>query len=453
MRMLSRSGVLLTVLAGSAVALATLSNGDRAAADFSTQAVMQPREKILYSFHNLPDGIGPVGPLLPDASGALYGTTSAGGTKCNLSAFGCGTVFRLAATPSGYTESILYAFQGGQDGLSPGASVIGDASGALYGTTSEGGSSIACADIVQNTGCGTVFQLVPSGPGYAERVIYRFSGGADGAYPRGNLIEDDSGALFGTTYLGGSRLCHQLHLRGCGTVYKLTPHGSGYTFETIYSFVGGDSDGARPDAALLAGAGGALYGTTENGANGTVFKLSPSGSAYVESILFRFTKLRQGAQPISALISDTAGGLYGTTLSGPKAPGCSVGSREIGCGTVFKLIPSSSGYHETILYYFQGGSDGFAPTAGLVFGKDGRLYGSTVGGGGGAGTIYELAPTKSGYRETVLVRFTDNFQRNGGTFPSTSLIVGNGDRLLGTAGGGHHCIHVGGCGVVFSVHP
>jgi uncharacterized repeat protein (TIGR03803 family) len=435
------------------VALAATVAGSAAALAVTHPAGSAPRERVLYSFPGGAQGDVPDGDLLADGTGALYGTTRAGGaTTCGG---GCGTVFKL--TPSGqkYTYSVLYAFTGGQDGAEPFAGLVADGNGALYGTTSFGGNAAACPNITQGNGCGTVFKLTPVGSSYAETVLYRFHGNADGAYPLADLILDRSGALYGTTWLGGASNCKMLGLTGCGTVFKLTPSGATYSKSTLYTFAGGANDGARPAAALLADAGGALYGTTEFGAGkGTVFKLTPSASGYAETILYRFSSIAAGANPKGALIADATGALYSTTLSGKKGPGCKIASREIGCGTVFKLTPSRSGYTETVLHQFQGGSDGFAPAAGLVAGKHGRLYGTTYAGGAGAGTVFELAPSGSGYQETVLLRFRYDFMRNGGAFPAAALIADHKGDLYGTTElGGHHCVSEGGCGVVFRLKP
>lgn len=272
---------------------------------------------------------------------------------------------------SGYTEKVLFDFcyqPTCADGASPRAGLIFDDAGALYGTT-VGGGTYDCNG--GEAGCGIVFKLTPSGSGYAERVLYSFTGAPDGAFPYAGLILDDKGALYGTTGSGGKK--------NDGTVFKLTPSRSGYTESILYSFCHARhcSDGEDPDASLIFDKKGALYGTTDGGGSpagdGTVFKLTPSGSGYTESVLYRFCK-RSGcgddSNPLAGLIFDKNGALYGTTEFGGGSYDCYYG--KPGCGTVFKLTPSGSGYIESVLYRFSRKSpcrDGALPVAGLIFGK------------------------------------------------------------------------------------
>ena len=165
-------------------------------------------ETILYQFTGGSDGSNPGGNLTFDRAGNLYGTTPYGG------AFGQGTVFKLTPSNGGWTESVLHSFTGGSDGEQPNGGVILDEAGNLYGTTWEGGGS-GC----WGPGCGTVFQLTPSGSGWKENILYSFQYGTDGGYPIGGLIFDPSGNLYGTTTSGGSG--------GGGTVFELSPPAKG----------------------------------------------------------------------------------------------------------------------------------------------------------------------------------------------------------------------------------
>jgi uncharacterized repeat protein (TIGR03803 family) len=317
----------------------------------------------LYSFclqANCTDGDGPFAGVIEDASGNLYGTTAEGGTNdvslCESAGFvGCGTVFELMPSGSGYTESVLYNFcsQGGvncTDGAIPGTSLIENASGNLYGTTYAGGANSVseCAYDGYLTGCGTVFRLTPSPSGYTESVLYSFCSQTncnDGFFPRASLIEDASGNLYGTTSSGGAT--------GGGTVFKLTPNGSGYAYSVLYSFcpqgVVGCTDADGPVAGVIEDASGNLYGTTADGgvnSSGAVFKLTPSGSGYTETVLYSFcsqTNCIDGSGPYAGLIEDTSGNLYGTTLQGGAGNDA---------GTVFELTPSGSGYAYAALYSF-----------------------------------------------------------------------------------------------------
>jgi uncharacterized repeat protein (TIGR03803 family) len=263
--------------------------------------------KVRYSFKGGADGAYPLAGLIRDAKDNLYGTTTYGGAS------GQGVVFKLS--PSG-AETILYTFTGGADGADPHSALLRDAAGNLYGTTAYGGGSSAC-----ESGCGTVFKVSPAG---TETILYRFSGGADGAFPNAALIQDPALNLYSTTAYGGAS--------GQGVVFKLSPSGA----ETIlYTFAGG-ADGANPYGGLLQDAAGNLYGTTTFGGAessacplgcGTVFKLSPSRT---EIVLHSFTRA-DGAEPYGALVRDGAGHLYGTTYSG--------GTSGTGVGVVFRLTP------------------------------------------------------------------------------------------------------------------
>lgn len=317
---------------------------------------------MLHSFKGGGDGFDPVGGLIADSAGNLYGTTSSGG------AFGHGTVFKLS--PAG-SETVLYSFTGGKDGGDPLAELIADASGNLYGTAQTGGTS----------GYGVVFKLTPTG---TETVVYSFKGGADGAYPTAGLYADASGNLYGTTAQGGGKGCFGA---GCGVVFKVAPGG---TEIVLHAFTGG-SDGVLPLARLLADGGGNLYGTTYFGGGtgcgghgcGTVYKVTPGG---LTTILHTFGGKSDGILPLAGLIADVGGNLYGTTEYGGGA-GCSGG----GCGVVFKLAPDGS---ETVLYRFSGGTAGIDPAAGLIADSAGNLYGTTAyGGTAGYGMAFELSGT------------------------------------------------------------
>lgn len=361
-------------------------------------------ETTIYSFGGASnhDGEFPLGGLTEDASGALYGTTEFQGGGSGCQGLGCGIVYKLTPTRTGYAESVLYVFAGGADGEDPTGNVIIDAAGALYGTTVGGGYKEArCAPVT----CGTVFKLTPApGGGYTERVIHRFKGGKDGGLPYGGLIEDAAGALFGTTSTGGGG-CSSFT---CGTVFKLAPVGalgrSGYRKTTIHAFRGGANDGAQPLAGLVADAGGSLYGTTrygggtpcaENAGCGTVFKLIAAGAGFTESVIYDFrpsTEPSDGIFPQSPVVVGRGGTVYGTTLSGGSGP-------RGGDGIVFSLTPlRSGGYGETILLQFKGLTDGQSPMAGLAVDAHGKLFGTTDSGGSsgcnrqGCGVAFDLTP-------------------------------------------------------------
>jgi uncharacterized repeat protein (TIGR03803 family) len=270
--------------------------------------------------------------LIMDTSGALYGATI--GTLS-----GGGTVFKLtppSIAGGSWTETVLYTFSGlaNGDGSLPYAGPIMDSSGALYGTTGYGGND-SCSG---SPGCGTVFKLTPpttAGGNWTESLLYKFTGGSDGALPSAGLIMDSSGVLYGTTGFGGFLPCYSG--RGCGVVFKLTPPlvaGGSWAETVLYSFTDGGgenvsgSDGGQPVAGLIFDSTGALYGTTYNfgplpGGTGSVFKLTPPTTAsgtWTEVILGGFsytgTLILAGTYPLTGVTMDDMGALYGTTSSG-----------------------------------------------------------------------------------------------------------------------------------------
>jgi uncharacterized repeat protein (TIGR03803 family) len=333
-------------------------------------------EKVLHLFTGAPDGAHPFGGLIRDAAGNLYGTTAFGGGPNHCNGYvGCGVIFQLS--PQG-TETILYAFSGQGDGGVPVASLIRDAAGNLYGTTTQGGKTgRSCLQ----AGCGVVFKLNPAGQ---LTVLHTFTGPPDGSTPRATLALDRAGNLYGTTEVGGTGCPNY----GCGTVFKLDPNGH----ETVlYSFTGA-TDGASPQAGVVPDPAGNLYGTTTNGgANltcalgnttgcGVVFKLDPAGN---QTVLYTFPGGAAGAIPFAGLVRDPKGNLYGTAA----AAGSFSGFYENGCGVVFKLSPTA---FETVLHSFQL-TDGCGPIGSLLSYK-GSLYGTAGGGSSGVGIVFKLVP-------------------------------------------------------------
>jgi uncharacterized repeat protein (TIGR03803 family) len=392
--------------------------GTLALVGLACEAKAASPQKVLYNFTGGSDGGQPNSGVITDASGNLYGTTYSGGSK------GLGTVFELLppTTAGGsWTEQVLYSFQAFTDAGEPTAGVIADASGVLYGMTPYGGTA----------GQGAVYSLTPpaiAGAAWTETILYSFKGGADGAYPFGGLVSDATGALYGTTNSGGLEDPSCAIDGGCGTVFKLAPPaaaGGTWTETVLHRFTFANSKGALPSSDLTIDASGALYGTTEFGnygaVNGIAFRLAPpaiAGDPWIETVLHAFAGGSDGATPTSTLIGDKSGALYGTTQTG-GGTGCEFGG---GCGTVFALAPPvtpGGTWTETILYSFVGGNDGDGPSAGLIAGKDGALYGTTEFGGTslvcsfgytGCGTVFRLAPPAAAgapWTEQVLRRFND----------------------------------------------
>jgi uncharacterized repeat protein (TIGR03803 family) len=349
-------------------------------------------ETVLYAFGNGTDGAFPYGSLIRDAAGNLYGTTLQG----NFADVG-GTAFELSPAAGGvWTETVLHVFGNGTDGLKPSGSLIFDASGNLFGTTIWGGTG-GCG--ASEPGCGTVFELTPAaGGGWTETVIYNFSSLADGYNPTGNLILDASGNLYGMTFLGGSGAY------GNGNVFELKHTQTGTWIKGIlHSFGNVAGDGSNPVGGLIMDSAGNLYGTTSIGGTattcggngcGTVFELSPkTGGGWAEKILHNFSANGiDGYSPYGSLVADAAGHLYGTTQAGGNSTNCGNGQS---CGTVFALVAKAGGgWTEKVLHNFSNnGTDGAVPQDGLVFGKAGNLYGTTLGGGVDFyGAVFEIKP-------------------------------------------------------------
>ena len=351
-------------------------------------------------------------------------------------------------------ERVIYAFQGGNDGIGSNA-LISDRAGNLYGTTFNGGGS---------SGAGTVYELSPPsqrGGAWTETILYSFSYIAlgSGIGPLAGLVVDPAGNLYGTTWLGGPQ--------GAGIAFELSPptvKGGAWTYSMLYGF--GGSGLSSPEARLLLDKAGNLYGTTASGGTGAcaggcggVFKLAPpaqKGGSWTETVLYSFTgAFETGGGTSGGLIMDVHGALYGTTYSGSGGPS----------GTVFRLTPPKSGtlWTHTVLYAFAGGADGADPEGEVVFDKNGNLYGTTNYGGTGAancfgspcGTIFELTPTASGpWTHTVLYSF------NGGTdggygYAGPALVLDAAGNLYGTTpiGGDPSCNSGTGCGTIFQLAP
>lgn len=339
--------------------------------------------QLIYSFSGGNDGEYTDTELVIDGNGNLYGTSVQGGK------FGGGTVFQLSPSSSGWTQTVLYNFTGGADGGEPYKGVTLDAQGNLYGTAVTGGSG-SCEG-----GCGVVYQLSKSGDAWTESVIHAFTGGNDGSGPGSPVAFDKSGNLFGMTPTGGAL--------GFGVVYemKLNAHGS-WNLNVIHTFTGG-SDGLGGSASrLLVGASGDLYGVnTVGGAKGfgNVFEIAPSGSQWHLKTLYSFQDQPDGASPYGGVILGKDGSLYGTTYY--------AGANDV--GTVYKLTNANGSWTESVLYSFKGGSDGDSPISTLVADAKGNLYGTTSDGGSptcGCGTIFRLTPGSAGdWTEKVVYRF------------------------------------------------
>jgi len=336
----------------------TTSAGGTAALGAVFQMSGRGTQKVLHSFQGGADGATPNGGVIEDAKGTLFGTTTAGG------AAGAGTVYSLR----GQTETVLYSFAGGtSDGMAPQAGLVQDASGNLYGTTTAGGAA----------GNGTVFELIApkSRKGaWAEKVLYSFGTGTDGAAPVGRVVLDTAGNLYGTTSLGGAS--------GYGTVFQLKP-GATWTETILHSFQNTD-DGNTPYAGLVADASGNFYGAATAGGNnggGTIFELSPSNGSFTFAVLASVPGWGVSGTFRDILVQPN-GVIYATThCDGTNS-----------AGSIYELTLSGGVWTYTELYDFTGGSDGQYSISNLVL-KGSKLYGTTIGGGAnGAGTVYAFTP-------------------------------------------------------------
>lgn len=291
---------------------------------------------VIHNFDpNHGDGEEPLGTLIQDGSGNLYGTTFTGGS------WGLGRVFKMDVNGN---ESVLHDFAG-TGGAKPRGGVVRDQAGNFHGTTSLLGlgqfSNCPTSYIEPVHGCGTVFQLDPTG---AWAGAISFQGFGDGDHPYAGLIIDQAGNLYGTTRDGGQF--------GFGTVFQVDPNGS---MKTLHGFAGSPTDGARSEARMVRDPFGNLYGTTTYGTSdsslgcsdptstvgcGTVFMIDTSGN---ETILHNFTGGVDGSVPHGGLVLDAGGNLYGTATSGANLTCTPTSNVGYGCGTVFKLSSVTSG--------------------------------------------------------------------------------------------------------------
>ena len=333
----------------------------------------------------------------------------------------------VAPSVEAQTFKVIYNFTGLADGAHPSAGLTMDAAGSLYGTAMDGGYS---GGNCVNGGCGAVFKLSKHGPTWTLNPLYNFLWGGDGAFPDSSVVFGPDGSLYGGTTQGGDIECYNGW--GCGTVFNLRPPPTAclaavcsWTETMVYRFQGGNDGYLVSPGSLVFDRAGNIYGTTTQGGGngcsygngcGTFYQLTPTHGGWEEKVLYSFQGGSDGAAPTN-LIFDGIGNAYGTT-----------GWRgEFDWGTVFELSPSQSGWTEKTLYTFQGGSDGGAPLAGLVLDQSGNLYGATtVGGSNGGGALFMLTPSDGNWTFTVLHSFTS-------VGPSRSLTMDAAGNLYGTA--------------------
>ena len=350
----------------------------------------------LYGFTGGADGGIPESWLIQASDGNFYGTTSQGGANDT------GTVFRMnlgvtniVGTVTNFSVTTLYSFTGGDDGATPIAGIFQGSDSNFYGMTTRGGANDT----------GTVFQVTSAG---TLTTLHSFTGGTDGGYPLGGVIQGIDGNFYGTTSQGGAN--------NSGTVFQVTSAG---TFTTLYSFPGG-TNGAIPEAGLVQGSDSNFYGTTSIGGSntyGTVFSITSNG---VLTTIYQLNRA-DGRNPAAALIQSFDGYFFGTTrLGGANSD-----------GTAFKV--SSQGTFSTI-YHF-GGSNGKWPGSSLLQAQDGLFYGTTFVGGYRYGTLFQMD-------SNGVFRTLDSFlgDINGGD-PYAALVQGSDSSFYGTTGFGGPGLH------------
>ncbi len=381
---------------------------------------------VLYSF-NLPfaadDSHSQPGMILNN--GSLYGTVAFGG----LQGLCCGQVFDLTDGGSGWTFSTLYSFNGNPEGLDvSGMDFAPD--GNIYGTTFQG--PIAASVFAKlgyydpGLGCGTAFKLEQSPHrrlgAWSETLLYTFTCGNDGGGPGGDLAFDTAGNVYGvTSYPYGEYMW--------GTVYELSPSGSGWTQNSIHEFTGNE-DGAAPTG-LVTDRNGNLYGVAALGgdqSNGVVFQMVHSASGWTQNVIYTFQGGADGGDPWYGLVADNAGNLYGANTVGGGN----------GFGTVFELSPGDGGWTLTPLYSLNNGGN-----SELAIDNAGNLYGYGVV--PGSETLYELTPGSNGWTSNVIHVFTCD---TGCEPVGRPAIDANGNVYGMTAGGGTL-----GDGVFFEITP
>ncbi len=415
------------------------------------------KEKVLYSFQGGNDGAVPVGSLVRDVAGNIYGATEQGGGNTCRSPEQCGTVFQLtppAQQGDPWTENVLHVFQGNanNDGATPSGGLVMDNSGNLYGAAGYGGTG-NCVLLGDPVGCGAVYELSPpkqKGGSWTETIIYSFPTSKQGYVPTGDLVFDSVGNLYGaTTYGGGKGTTCNGYYQYCGAIFELSPpkkKGGRWTEKVLHGFAG-RKDGASPNGGLVLDSAGNIYGTTYGGGEeggacgvvgcGTIFQLTPpvkKRGAWTEKRIHVFATSE--ANPSAGLMFEGEATFYGTTT-----------------GTVFQIEkPPSKPWSETTLYTF--GQEAFGPQDALVLDKSGSLCGTTYSSNVFHGTVFCLKPPiRKGHSWNFDLLYGFAGAPDGGQ-PAASLLPGKYSAYYSSTqkGGTGNCSFYG-CGVIFEVQP
>jgi uncharacterized repeat protein (TIGR03803 family) len=357
----------------------------------------------LYSF-NASSGSQPMGGLVQDANGTLYGTTYTGGSADN------GTAFSLATNGA---FKVLVTFNSG-NGAYPGGTLLLETNGELFGTTEGGGGN--------GSGGGTVFEMSTNGQVFSTLAAFNPTQGAE---PVDGLIRDASGNFYGTTYSGGAY--------NYGAVFKMDTND---VITTLASF--DQTNGAWPNCNLCLDGAGYLWGTTVGGGTGsfgTIFKI-PTNGIPANTFLVPFATFNgaNGSIPMAGLTPGPNGAYYGTTEAGGK----------YNYGVVFQV--SAGGIITNVLSF--AGGNGAYPLAALIPGTNGDFYGTT----GGAGFDHtQFASNGTIFRVTTNGVLTTLFAFNGtnGSVPSAPLLFGRNGALYGTTAYGS----TNGSGTIFKLLP
>ncbi len=306
-------------------------------------------ETVLHVFGEGTDGQMPKASLFKDAHGNIYGTTSAGGT------LGFGTVYKLDTSG---TVTTIFNFSGANGSDAQG--VVVDASGTIYGSTLSGGDPAKSGKL---TG-GVLYKLTQTGVQTILRTFEQRPG--DGYFPFGVPLLDGAGNIYATTSEGG-----QSH---AGTVYR-------YNSSDVVTqiFLAGQPGPFQPQGGLVFDGDGYLYGPSYGGSplGGQIFRVD--GRGHVTTFSNFGVPSVNGDVPNASLIFDSAGNIYGTSSTGGSTNG----------GVVFKVDTSGN---ETVLYDFADAANGQTPVSGLTIDSAGNLYGTTVSGGFGHGVVFKITP-------------------------------------------------------------
>lgn len=404
---------------------------------FVSSTSLAGTETILYAFQGsaINDGNTPYAGVVMDASGNLYGTTIYGGTE------GMGVVYELIRSGKTWQEVVLHSFSGGSDGAYPYGGVVVDAAGNLYGGTRFGGNT-QCS----GGGCGVVYELSPGANGaWTESILFAFSGSNEGG-PLASPTLMGKRHLFGTTV--GDDACDE------GIVFELRHAKTGWKERDLHDFCGNDGQ-APAYGALVFDSGGNLYGTTGFGGQdgvGTVFELTPQANhKWTYTDIHDFTNAEGGVADGGVTI-DISANLYGAEADGGTE----------GNGSLYELSPQGGGqWVENKLHVFTGGADGVLPFQNPIFDANGNLFGTTYGGGMTpgcqfCGVIYELTPQGGGqWGEKVVYDFASQSGGADGYQPVAGLIHDTKGHFYGTTtkGGQIRGTNPCNCGVVFEFTP